>query len=78
MNPALALKQLIAGGRPSNLTGTVLTVDGQTLKVRTARGIIDGRSVDATTYRAGDEVLMRDSIVQGKVKPAASVPVYFV
>lgn len=78
MNPYIALQRLIGGGRPRNLTGTVLTVNGQGLKVHTGQGVVDARSVDATTYRAGDEVLLRDGIVMGRVAPESSVPIYYV
>lgn len=78
MNPALRLRELLGAGRAANLTGTVIAVDGQALKVRTSRGVIDARSVDATTYRDGDQVLVREGIVQGRVKNDADVPVYHV
>jgi len=77
MNPALMLRRLLAG--PSTqMTGTVVSVSGQAIQVRTAQGVIDARSVDATTYRADDEVLIRDGIVRGKVKSISSVPIYYV
>lgn len=69
------LRRLL-GQRKAEITGTVLTVAGQSLAVQTARGTIEARSPDATVYLAGDEVLLRDGIVLGRVKPAASVPVY--
>jgi len=78
MNPALKLKKLLGIGQVSNLTGTVVSVEGQVLKVRTGRGMVDARSVDATVYRIDDEVLVREGIVQGRVKLTAVVPVYYV
>lgn len=75
MNPAEELKRLFAGP-PRNVTGTIISVDGQALKVRTARGVIDARSTDAAVYRVGQSVLLRDGIVQGRVAAEADVPVY--
>lgn len=77
MNPAIELLKRL-GQRPANIVGTVVAVEGQAVKVRTSRGLVDARSVDATTYRPGDEVLLRDGIVQGRIKQASEVPVYFV
>lgn len=77
MNPAKELRRLLAGA-PQTLTGTVIAVDGQALKVRTAHGVRDAKSVGDATYRVDDEVLVKDGIVQGRVTPAAQVPVYYV
>lgn len=71
------LKQYLAPA-PTVKTGTVLSVSGQAVQVNTASGVVDARSVDATTYRAGDEVLLRGGIVSGRVRAAASVPIYYV
>lgn len=77
MNPHLELKRLLTAG-DAPVTGAVMSVSGAVMKVRTPQGVIDARSVDGATYRAGDEVLVRDGIVRGRVTPAASVPVYSV
>lgn len=77
MNPAEELKRLLAGP-PRHVTGTIISVDGQALKVRTARGVIDARSTDAAVYRAGQGVLLRDGIVQGRVAAESDAPIYYV
>lgn len=77
MNPYLELRRLLQR-QAASVTGSVVSVSGQALKVRTAQGVIDARSVDATAYNAGDEVMLRDGVVRGKVKPINSVPVYYV
>lgn len=76
MNPYLELRQML-GERTQTLTGTVLSVDAQAVKVRTAQGVIDARSIDGA-FSVGDDVLIKGGIVQGRVKPAASVPIYYV
>jgi hypothetical protein len=54
----------------------VIGIDGDVLRVRTLRGVVEASASGA--FRVGDEVLLRDGIVQGRVTPAASVPVYYV
>jgi len=76
MNPARKLKRLLRGSAPLRATGSVLEAAGQRVRVATARGVVEARSVDATAYRAGDEVLVAGGIVQGRVKRAADIPVY--
>lgn len=75
MNPLLELRRLVAPRRRA-LTGAVVEVSARIIKVRTPKGIIEARAVDATFYVAGDEVLVRDGLVQGKVRSSASVPIY--
>lgn len=75
MNPYIELKKIMSA-RKRVTTAEVIEVSGRTLRVRTRSGVIDARAVDATIYVVGDEVLLRDTIVQGKVKSLSTVPKY--
>ena len=77
MNPLLELRALLRE-RLIPQSGMVVEVIGNALKVRTFRGVLEVRSTDATTYLPGDEVLFKDGIVKGKLKPLSSVTVYHV
>lgn len=77
MNPYLAFRHL-TDAQPKPATGAIVSIDGSVVRVRTARGLIDAKNVEAARYAVGEEVLVRDGAVQGRVKPAASVPVYYV
>lgn len=75
MNPFLEFRRLVQGSRIVT-TGAVVEVDGQTIRVRTRAGVIDARAVDSTLYIAGDEVLLREGLIQGKVRALSTVPIY--
>lgn len=71
------LEKLLARERaPAKFIGTIVEANGQAIKVRSSRGLVEARSVDATIYSEGDEVLVDRGIVQGRVKRTADVPVY--
>jgi hypothetical protein len=77
MNPLLEMRALLEG-RLIPQSGTVVEVAGSAVKVRTFRGVLDVRSADATVYVVGDEVLFKDGIVKGKLKPLSAVEIYHV
>ena len=77
MNPLLELRALLQA-RLTPQSGMVVEVVASVLKVRTFRGVIEVRSTDATVYSVGDEILFKDGIVKGKLKPLSSVTVYHV
>lgn len=75
MNPLLELRAMMQA-RLVPQSGMVVEVAANVLKVRTFRGVLEVRSTDATTYMPGDEVLFKDGIVKGKLKPLSAVTVY--
>lgn len=76
MNPAVQLRKLLLGD-PASQSGTIVEAATATsFKVRAATGIIDAKSADGVAYHVGDEVLVAGGLIQGRVKPLGSVPVY--
>lgn len=55
-------------------TGTVIAIEGETTRVRTAGGVVFARSRDGVSV--GDEVLVSGGAIAGRVPPVSSLPVY--
>jgi serine acetyltransferase len=71
MNPLIELRRKIAK-RTGAQTGTVIEVAGTVLRVRTASGVVVVRGEASV----GDDVLVHEGVVQGRVNAEASVPIY--
>ncbi len=64
-------------GVPAQQSGTIIeAVTVTAFKVRTAQGVVDANSADGNVYHVGDEVLVRGSLIIGRLKSIATVPVY--
>lgn len=75
-NPYLALREMLSRQAPQT-AGTVIEVlRDATYRVRTAAGSVEVKAAGNAAYAAGDSILVRDGIIQGRVKSAASAPVY--
>jgi hypothetical protein len=69
------LRQALAPQRAA-MTGTVIGIDGDLLRIRTLRGVVT--ATGGRDLRVDDDVLVRDGVVLRRVRPASSVPVYYV
>jgi hypothetical protein len=71
------LKQLMALiNRPKPVSGKILSTDGVTMLVSTAKGTVQVRNVPG--YATGDNVVLRNGELAGKTVAPASLPVYYV
>lgn len=75
-NPFLELQRLIV--RPALQTsGTIIEVlQNQTYRVRTTSGSLEVKASGNAAYGAGDEVIVRDGLIQGRVRSISSIPTY--
>ena len=77
-NPVQELRSLLS--RPIlQISGVVIEVlQNQTYRVRTMSGSLEAKAVGNVTYPVNSEVLVRNGIIQGRLKNAASIPIYSV
>jgi hypothetical protein len=78
MNPIQELRAMLV--KPVLQTsGTVIEVlRSQTYRVRTAAGSMEVKAVGNAAYAIGAEVLVRNGIIQGRIKSETTVPTYSV
>lgn len=76
MNPRRELKRTLVGSTESRTTGVVLSVEGETTKVRTPKGVLPVRSREGIA--AGDSVLVDGGVIVGRVGAAESLDRYSV
>ncbi len=62
--------------RDQRLTGTVVSINGNTARVATNRGTVTANIETATVLRAGDTVRVQGEAVIGRVRPITDVPVF--
>lgn len=76
MNPLITLRQLI--NKPVLQTsGSIIEVlPNQNYRVRSVSGALEVKAAGNVNYQLGDEVLIRDGLIQGRIKNINSIPVY--
>lgn len=75
MNPS---KELIAAIKDVTIiNGRVVSVIGNKVGVSTSEGVVTSFVVDGITLVIGDTVVLKNGVISGKLRPAGSVPVYF-
>lgn len=76
MKPLLRLKRLLADG-PTQFSGAIVeAVGGDRYRVRGPGGVTEAAAVGGAAFVRGDEVMVRDGVIIGRVRPSAQVPVY--
>lgn len=77
MNPLRGIQRILVSSR--RRAGQVAEVfEGNRYRVRVQGGTIDAVATGNAAFLAGDEVAIREGVILGRVKPAASVKVYSV
>lgn len=76
MNPFKELRSVILGKQPAQSGVIVQQLNATTFRVQTPNGVIETSATDGNAYHAGDEVLLRGSIIQGRVRAIANIPTY--
>lgn len=76
-NPLLQIKTLL-GGRVSPREGSVVSVQRGQIHVATTSGVLILPRTDATAYKSGDTVILKNGVLQGKRRDEASLPVFLV
>lgn len=78
MNPLLDLRRILAAQAP-RISGQVLErLDGNRYRISVPRGTVEAVATGNAAFVVGDEVMLREGVILGRVKPAASVRVYSV
>jgi len=76
MNPLIELKRLLADA-PKQFSGAVVeSVDRNRYRVRGPGGVTEAAAIGGAAFVRGDEVMVRDGVIIGRVRPSAQVPVY--
>jgi hypothetical protein len=77
VNPLLELRRLLASKPALQTSGTVIELLRNSMyRVRTASGSIEATASGNAAYASGDEVLILNGVIQGRVKNASAIPVY--
>lgn len=77
MNLASELQKIL-GGKPKPVSGTVISTSPTEISVRTRSGVKVVPRTDATAYKVGDSVRLRDGMLSGRINKGADLPEYFV
>jgi len=79
MNPLNELRGLLHARGPST-SGTIIEALGTSrYRIRASNGgAIEAVAVGNAAFVAGEEILIRDGVILGRLKPSANVPVYHV
>ena len=73
------MRELITKPSQSSITsGDVVSVSGNTIVVRTIRGLQECKALTPTQFEAGDRVRISNGIVVAKLVPTTSIPMYTV
>lgn len=76
MNPIQQLKRLLAGP-PSQFSGEVVEALGaDRYRVRGPGGVVEAITSGGLAFVRGDEVMVRDGVILGRVRSTEQVPVY--
>lgn len=75
-NPLLDLRRLLLKSALQT-SGTIIEVlRDSSYRVRTVSGSVSASATGNAAFQLGDEVLVANGIIVGRVNPARSIPVY--
>jgi hypothetical protein len=76
VNPFLELRGLLGKDQSAATVGRVIAVSAEAVDAQTASGRVRASRPTALTISVGDEVLIENGAVRGRLRAAVSVPVY--
>jgi len=76
VNPLDKLKGILSQQPPASFIGTVIAIDAASVTVQSTRGRSTATRPSTLILSVGDEVLITNGAVQGRVKRAVDVEVY--
>lgn len=77
-NPILELRSRLFKQTLQTSGEIIEVLQNSTYRVRTVSGSLEVKAAGNAAFAVGDEVLVRDGIIQGFVKKLSTVPVYTV
>lgn len=75
MNPLIELQRIFTPGERT-FAGLVVSIDGDAVVIQSATGRARASRPAGLALSVGDEVLVRDGAVQGRLRAAEFLPVY--
>lgn len=76
-HPIQQIKKLLKAGSPQT-SGKVVAVMRDNIHVATRDGVSIIPRTDATAYRPGDEVILKNGTLQGRRQSEEDIPIYSV
>lgn len=78
MNPLIDLRKILAAQAP-RVSGVVIeALAGDRYRIRASSGTIEAAAVGNAAFVPGDEVMVREGVILGRVKPSRNVRAYTV
>lgn len=76
MKPVDQLKELLGTGGPGTYSGRVTALSVERATVQTVRGSVNVARPTSLTLSVGDDVLVTDGVIRGRLTKSADVPTY--
>ena len=78
MNPLFDLRKILATQAPRASGVVIEAPSGDRYRIRASSGTVEAAAAGNAAFAPGDEVMVRDGVILGRIKPSRNVRAYTV